>query len=72
MDEFESALEEAQALMDEEGVDAVGEGEDDGRRVIDVWVRPDAVPTGLPAEIRGVPVRVRSSGGEIRALDEDI
>lgn len=72
MDEFESALEEAQALMDEEGVDAVGEGEDDGRRVIDVWVRPDAVPARLPAEIRGVPVRVRSSGGEIRALDEDI
>lgn len=71
MADFEQALEQAQKLMDYEGVDVVGEGEEDGRRVIDVWVRPAELRRSLPLEINGVPVRVRDSGGPISALDED-
>lgn len=71
MADFVQALEQAQKLMDYEGVDAVGEGEEDGRRVIDVWVRHAELRRSLPPEIDGVPVRVRDSGGPISALDED-
>jgi hypothetical protein len=65
---FEEALAEAEAWLDEPEVDAVGEGEEDGRRVIDVWVRGGAAARAFPSELHGHPVRVQDSGGPVEAL----
>lgn len=62
---FRQALEEAQsAWMNLEGVEAVGEGEVDGRPCIRVFVsgRTDAVEDEIPDTFRGFPVRVHDSG----------
>jgi hypothetical protein len=65
--DYELALEEAVAWMDEPGVVAVGEGEEDGRPTVDVWVKPAEVVRRFPVELHGVPVRVRDSGGDVIA-----
>ena len=65
--EIEQAIAQAQgAWMDEDGVVAVGQGEESGRPTIDVWV---AGPTSVsfPDQLEGFKVRVRDSGGEIFA-----
>ncbi len=49
------------------GVVAVGEGEQDGRRTIDVWVSGTPKHGALPRQHGGHPVRVRASGGAFRA-----
>jgi hypothetical protein len=71
MADFERALQQAQQWLDADGVDGVGEGEEDGERVIDVWVRRDALSLELPDELEGIPVRVRDSGGGFQALADD-
>jgi hypothetical protein len=68
MTDFDQALERAQQWLDDEGVDAVGEGDAAGRRVIDVWVRRAELSLEIPSELDGVPVRLRDSGGGIDAL----
>lgn len=68
MAEIEEALAEAQAWMDEPGVDAIGEGELDGEPTIDVWVRPEELRRAFPEELHGVRVRVLPSGGPVQAL----
>jgi hypothetical protein len=67
MAEIEEALDEAQAWLDEDGIVAVGEGEENGEPVLDVWVTSPEVGERVPASLRGVRVRVRDSGGEIFA-----
>jgi hypothetical protein len=67
MTEIEEALEEAQSWLDEDDVVGVGEGESNGTPVLDVWVTSPDVASRLPRSLRGVPVRVRDSGGEIFA-----
>ena len=62
---FEAALASAQEWIDLPGVVAVGQGERDGRPTIDVWVT--GVAPDLPTDHRGHPVRIRDSGGQIRA-----
>jgi len=71
MDEtFHRALETAQVWVGEDGVVAVGEGESEGRPTIDVWVSSTEAADRFPPEIDGFEVRVRESGGEIRAGPE--
>lgn len=65
--EMQEALDEAQTWLDEEGIVAVGEGEEDGTPVLDVWVTSSEVAERVPRSLRGVRVRVRDSGGEIFA-----
>lgn len=67
MTEIEEALEEAQSWLDEDDVVGVGEGEANGKPVLDVWVTSPDAASRLPSSLRGVPVRVRDSGGEIFA-----
>ena len=67
MAEIDEALEEAQAWLDEEGVVGVGQGEEDGTPVLDVWVTSSEAAERLPRSLHGVPVRVHDSGGEIFA-----
>lgn len=65
MADIQAALAEAQQWVGTvAGVVAVGEGlSDTGRPTIDVWVTRAVT---LPAQVRGVEVRVRE-GGEFRA-----
>jgi hypothetical protein len=67
MAEIDEALDEAQAWLDEEGVVGVGQGEENGTPVLDVWVTSPEAAERLPRSLHGVPVRVRDSGGEIFA-----
>lgn len=67
MTTFEAALAEAQAWLDRPGIEAIGEGEEGGERVIDVWVR-DPDRADLPTQLHGVRVRIRPSGGAVEAL----
>lgn len=67
MTEIEEAVDEAQAWLDEDGVVAVGQGEDDGTPVLDVWVTSSAAAVRIPGSLRGVRVRVRDSGGDVVA-----
>jgi hypothetical protein len=67
MTEIDEALNEAQTWLDEEGIVAVGQGEEKGQPVVDVWVTSPDVAARIPRALRGVPVRVRDSGGEIVA-----
>jgi hypothetical protein len=67
MTEIDEALEEAQAWLDEDGIVGVGQGEEGGKPVLDVWVTSPDVAERLPGSLRGVRVRVRDSGGEIVA-----
>jgi hypothetical protein len=65
--DYELALEEAVAWIDEAGVVAVGQGDEGGRPTIDVWVKPAELVRSFPAELHGVPVLVRDSGGDVTA-----
>ena len=67
MNDYERALEEAVAWMDEAGVVAVGQGDEGGRPTIDVWVKPAELVRSFPTELHGVPVRIRDSGGDVTA-----
>jgi hypothetical protein len=67
MTEIEEALAEAQIWLDEDGVVAIGQGDEDGRPVLDVWVTSAEAAARLPGSLRGVPVRARDSAGEIFA-----
>ncbi|MPZ89155.1 MAG: hypothetical protein GEU81_14025 [Nitriliruptorales bacterium] len=67
-EEFQRALDEAQSWMGVRlGVIAVGQGEVDGRPAIDVWVTSPPPPDRFPQQLRGFPVVLRDSGGQIRA-----
>ena len=66
-EDIEQAVAHAQgAWMDEDGVVAVGQGEEGGRPTIDVWVSGPTTAS-FPDELEGFKVRVRDSGGEIFA-----
>ena len=67
MTEIEEALNEAQAWLDEDGVEGIGQGEQNGTPVIDVWVSNPEAASRVPRSLRGVRVRVRESGGEFFA-----
>lgn len=65
--EFEDALQRAQGKwMDEEGVVAVGQGEEAGAPTIDVWVTSPGA--AFPETFEGFRVRLRPTD-EIRAED---
>jgi hypothetical protein len=50
-------IHKAEAWMDEiEGVTGVGQGERDGKVVVEVYVRDPATAEKLPAELDGYPV----------------
>jgi hypothetical protein len=67
MTDAELALAEATAWMGLPGVVAVGEGEEHGEPTIDVWVKPAEVERSFPARLHGISVRIRDSGGDVRA-----
>ena len=71
MDSFENVLSEVQdKWMDIEGVQAVGQGKKEDRDCIDVLVIEDnpVLRRMIPKEYKGIPVVIRESGGQIRAL----
>jgi hypothetical protein len=66
-EDFDQALIEAQQRwINEEGVVAVGQGEEGGAPTIDVWASGD-LGSVLPETLHGFRVRIRSSGGPIQA-----
>lgn len=69
--EFDEALAEAQGWVGAiPGVVMVAEGEQQGRRVIEVHITSNADRTRLAAQVRGVPVMV-VEGEEFVPLDEE-
>ncbi|WP_436501760.1 hypothetical protein [Actinokineospora sp. HUAS TT18] len=61
-----AALDQAQRWLDAiPGVTGVGQGEQDGRATIDVWVTDPEWAERLPREVKGLTVRVRDTGGPI-------
>ena len=48
MAEIEEALAEAQSWLDEDGVVAVGQGDEDGKPVLDIWVTSAEAASRLP------------------------
>ena len=64
-EDVRSALERARAWMDAPDVVAVGQGEEDGRPVVSVYVTRSEAAARFPAELDGVPVVVRDSGGQM-------
>lgn len=70
--DVDAALNEATHWIDQvPEVVAVGQGERDGEPTIDVWVTVVPGPGVLPRRLRGIPVRVRESGGPITAYEEE-
>lgn len=65
------ALESAREWIRQEGVVAVGQGEEEGRPTIDVWVGSPGLEGRFPEELDGFRVRVRYSG-EISPLEGDV
>ncbi|WP_181774542.1 hypothetical protein [Amycolatopsis pittospori] len=66
--DVEAALVTASRWLDDvPGVVGVGQGEAEGAPTIDVWVTSGLDPERLPSQLLGVPVRVRDSGGPVRA-----
>lgn len=64
MTSMDDVMESARQLMDLDGVVGVGEGIQDGRPCVVVFVNPPgtALAAKLPRDIQGVPVVVEESG----------
>lgn len=63
MVDFPVALQQAQVWMDEvQGVEAVGEGERDGKKCISVYVSLPEAAAKLPSEFQGYKVVIEQTG----------
>lgn len=67
---FQKVLEEAQQeWMDLKGVEAVGQGVENGKNCIDVYIseKSPEIERIIPSVYKSVPVIIRDSGGTFKA-----